>query len=529
MELRSVEVDGSPARVAELVDALAAALDGGPPVLPLPVGARAAATRAPAGTAVVIATSGSTGEPKLVALSAAALRASARATETRLGGAGRWLLALPAEHIAGVQVIVRALLAGAAPAVLDLRAGFRPDGFATTTATLGPGRRYTSLVPTQLRRILDAAEAPGGGGARLQEGHPAATGLEQGAPAAMPGDGAATPPTTALAALRGYAAVLVGGAALDPATREGALAAGVRVVTTYGMSETAGGCVYDGVPLDGVTVDLEPDGRILLGGPTLASGYLIPDVRGAQPNDAGHGRGGAGDDGPSPTRADDGLGDGARPGDDRASDPQPNDNGPGRGEAGDERPSRPGGGAGDERPSTPGGGAGDERPGRPGGRGLAPAGRPGPAAVRGDEPRARHAAEAAFQGGRFRTGDLGRWRDGRLEVLGRADDVIVTGGEKVAPEAVERVLTAQPGVRAACVAALPDPEWGQVVVAAVVWESPAANAALQDAVRAALGRAAVPRRIVAVDAIPLRGIGKPDRAAVARLVSTADEGSHPVR
>jgi acyl-CoA synthetase (AMP-forming)/AMP-acid ligase II len=263
------------------------------------------------------------------------------------------------------------------------------------------------------------------------------------------------------------------------------------------MSETAGGCVYDGVPLDGVTVDLEPDGRILLGGPTLASGYLIPDARGAQPNDAGPGRGGAGDDGPSPTRANDELGDGAR--------------------------------SGDERPGKPGGGAGDERPGRPGGRGLAPAGRPGPAAVRGDEPRARHAAEAAFQGGRFRTGDLGRWRDGRLEVLGRADDVIVTGGEKVAPEAVERVLTAQPGVRAACVAALPDPEWGQVVVAAVVWESPAANAALQDAVRAALGRAAVPRRIVAVDAIPLRGIGKPDRAAVARLVSTADEGSHPVR
>jgi O-succinylbenzoic acid--CoA ligase len=107
--------------------------------------------------------------------------------------------------------------------------------------------------------------------------------------------------------------------------------------------------------------------------------------------------------------------------------------------------------------------------------------------------------------------------------------VIVTGGEKVAPDAVERVLTAQPGVRAACVAALPDAEWGQIVVAAVVWESPAANALLQDAVRAALGRAAVPRRVVAVDAIPLRGIGKPDRAAVARLVSAAVEGHHPAR
>lgn len=472
VELRSVEVDGSPTRVAELVDALAAALDGGPPVLPLPVGTPAGITFAPAGTAVVIATSGSTGEPKLVALSGAALRASARATEARLGGPGRWLLALPAEHVAGVQVIVRALLAGAAPVVLDLRAGFRPAAFVAATATLGPGRRYTSLVPTQLRRLLDAAEdgAPGS-----QRGRPAAAQPEQGAPAATAAGGAGVadpgcqqcrpadahrqegaPAATAaggarvLHALRSYAAVLVGGAALDPATRERALAARVRVVTTYGMSETAGGCVYDGLPLDGVTVDLEPDGRILLGGPTLASGYLLPD----------------------------------------------------------------------------GGGHHD----------LAQAGRSAPVArdepglpASGSAPSYSGAAHAAFEGGRFRTGDLGRWRGGRLEVLGRADDVIVTGGEKVAPDAVERVLTAQPGVRAACVAALPDAEWGQIVVAAVVWESPAANAALQDAVRAALGRAAVPRRVVAVDAIPLHGIGKPDRAAVARLVSAAVEGHHPAR
>src|SRR4051794_15365251 len=306
VELRSVEVDGSPARVAELVDALAAALDDGQPVLPLPVGTPARISYAPAGTAVVIATSGSTGEPKLVALSGAALRASARATEARLGGPGRWLLALPAEHVAGVQVIVRALLAGAPPVVMDLRTGFRPDAFAAATAALGPGRRYTSLVPTQLLRILDDAEA--------------------------------------VAALRGYAAVLVGGAALDPGTWERALDAGARVVTTYGMSETAGGCVYDGVPLDGVTVDLDEDGRILLGGPTLASGYLRAD------GDGGMARGG----------------------------------------------------------EAAGGGAG----GGTGGGGTA--------------------AGSAFAGGRFRTGDLGRWRDGRLEVLGRADDVIVTGGEKVA-------------------------------------------------------------------------------------------------
>lgn len=392
--LRVVELDGSPERVGVLVDALAAALDGAPAVLPVPTGTAPSATTAPSGTAVVIATSGSTGEPKLVALSAAALRASARATEARLGGPGRWLLALPAEHVAGVQVIVRALLAGARPQVLETRAGFRPSGFAEATATLGPGPRYTSLVPTQLRRILDAET------------------------------------DSARAALRTYTAVLVGGAALDSATHERALAEGVQVVTTYGMSETAGGCVYDGVALDGVLVDLDADGRILLGGPTLASGYL----------------------------------------------------------------------------------------------------------GRADE------TAVAFAGGRFRTGDLGRRHNGRLEVLGRADDVIVTGGEKVAPAAVERILASLPGVRAACVTAIPDDEWGQVVAAAVVLEAGEPEAGkpetgdlaagepeagdlasvadgLRAAVRAELGRAAVPRRIVAVAEIPLRGIGKPDRTAVARLVA----------
>jgi o-succinylbenzoate---CoA ligase len=383
--LRPAPLDGSPERVGTLVDALADALDGGPPVLPVPAGTTAGATTAPLGTAVVIGTSGSTGEPKLVALSAAALRASARATEVRLDGPGRWLLALPAEHVAGVQVIVRALLAGTPPHVLDMRDGFRPAAFAEATAAFGLGPRYTSLVPTQLRRILDDGTA---GGASAEE------------------------------ALRGYAAVLIGGAALDTATREQALAAGVRVVTTYGMSETAGGCVYDGLPLDGVTVDLDSDGRILLGGPTLASGYL----------------------------------------------------------------------------------------------------------GRADE------TAVAFAGGRFRTGDLGRWHDGRLEVLGRADDMIVTGGEKVAPTAVERVLAALPGVRAACVTAIPDDEWGQVVAAAVVLGPGVAEAGvagpvaetvaegLRAAVRAELGRAAVPRRIVVVEEIPLRGVGKPDRAAVARMV-----------
>jgi o-succinylbenzoate---CoA ligase len=376
--VRTVPVDGSPAGVDGLVAALRDALTGGRAVLPLGPGEPGVTGDPGERAAVVIATSGSTGAAKHVVLSASALKASARATADRLGGPARWLLALPAQHIAGVQVVVRALLGGAPPVVQDLSAGFRPDGFAAATRELGADRRCTSLVPTQLGRLLDA------GGAALD-------------------------------ALRGYAAVLVGGAALAPQLHERALAEGVAVVTTYGMSETAGGCVYDGRPLHGVRVELEADGRIRLGGPTLADGYL--------------------------------------------GDPE--------------------------------------------------------------------LTAAAFVDGWFRTGDLGRLLSGRLEVLGRADDVIVTGGENVAPAAVEGVLTAQDGVAAACVVGVPDAEWGQVVGAAVVPDDagksgpldPALAVRLQAAVRAALGRAAVPRVLRAVPRIPLRGIGKPDRIATARLLA----------
>lgn len=379
--MQVVRLDGSPTAVAVLVAALRSALDGGPAVLPVGPGLTPPTDLPvpPPGTAVVLGTSGSTGEPKLVALPAAALRASAEATATRLGGSAGWLLALPGEHIAGAQVIVRAVLADADPLVQDLRQGFRPASFAAGTAALGDRRRHTSLVPTQLLRLLDDAAG--------------------------------------LTALRSYAAVLVGGAALDPTLHDRARAAGVHVVTTYGMSETAGGCVYDGVPLDGVLLDIDAGGRIRLAGPTLATGYLG-----------------------------------------RAGDP-------------------------------------------------------------------------AFADGWFHTGDLGRIRDGRLEVLGRADDVIITGGANVAPGAVERVLAAQPGVQAACVVGVPDPEWGQIVAAAVVRgpESPADwTAHLRAAVRTELGRAAVPRRWCELDALPLRGIGKPDRMAVARLVTNLDVDHHHI-
>jgi O-succinylbenzoic acid--CoA ligase len=372
--VREILVDG-PDGVAELTAALRDALDGGPAVLPLgasdPRLPRLRARLAPGepaepGTAVVVATSGSTGDAKGVLLSAAALRASAAATHERLGGPGRWLLPLPAQHVAGVQVIVRSLLAGFEPAVVG-----RGQAFADAAQALAAPRRYTSLVPTQLTRFLDDE--------------------------------------VELAALRGFDAVLLGGAATPAPLLARATAAGVRVVTTYGMSETAGGCVYDGRPLDGVRVRIA-GGVVELGGPVLAHGYrLDPD-----------------------------------------------------------------------------------------------------------------ATARAFAGGWFRTTDLGvRHADGVLEVLGRADFMINTGGVKVAPAAVEAVLTAQPGVAEACVVDLPSPEWGQLVAAAVVPADAEPDVpGLRAAVRAALGGPAVPKLVRFTEALPLRGPGKVDRDAVRELLRT---------
>lgn len=221
-------------------DDVRAALDGGRPLAVLPAGPPAVVDAArrvlrpeeplePAADLVVV-TSGSTGGGRAVLLSAAALRASATATHDRIGGPGSWLLALPVSAIAGLQVLCRSVLAGRAAAVLA-----PGETLAAAAARMPAGdRRYTSMVPTQLRRFLD------------------------------------TEPD----ALRGFDAILVGGAATDPALLERARQAGVAVVTTYGMTETAGGCVYDGRPLDGVRVRVD-DGGVRLAGPVLALGYRL--------------------------------------------------------------------------------------------------------------------------------------------------------------------------------------------------------------------------------------------------------------
>jgi o-succinylbenzoate---CoA ligase len=189
--------------------------------------------------AVVISTSGTTGTPKGALLSAAALIASAHATHDRLGGPGRWLLALPAYHVAGLQVLVRSAVAGTVPVAIP--AGFDVAELPASIAALGSGRRYASMVAVQLDKALDDAAA-----------------------------------AAALAELDG---ILIGGGPMPVPVAEKAAAAGLSVIRTYGMSETAGGCVYDGRPLDGVRLRID-DGRIALGGVTVANGYrnaVVPD------------------------------------------------------------------------------------------------------------------------------------------------------------------------------------------------------------------------------------------------------------
>ncbi len=374
-QLTVLPAPGDPdAVLGTVLPAVRAALDGAAPLAVLPAGPAAAPGRgvlAPDepledGADLVVVTSGSTGGARGVLLPAAALRASATATLDRLGGPGTWLLALPVSAVAGLQVLVRSALAGTVPTVLG-----PGERLADAVARTGGRRRYTALVPTQLRRFLDAEPV----------------------------------------ALRAFDAVLVGGAATDPALLDRARGAGVAVVTTYGTTETSGGCVYDGVPLDGVRVRADDDG-ITIAGPVLALGYrLDPD-----------------------------------------------------------------------------------------------------------------ATAAAFTGGKFRTRDAGAiGPDGRLAVTGRLDDVVVTGGVNVAPQAVEGVLREHPDVADAVVFGRPDEEWGQRVVAAVVPTAGARPdlAALRPWVARRLGGPSAPRELHLLEAVPLLHTGKPDRRGVAATLTGA--------
>jgi len=315
------------------------------------------------GDPIAIRTSGSTGEPKDVILSHAAVIASARASLDRLGGSGQWLLALPVSGVGGLQVLVRSILSDTDPLVAV------QDDLGSAVASMTGPRRYASLVPTQLHRLIEAGR---------------------------------------LGALTELDAVLVGGAAMPRALREAARGAGVRVVRTYGMSETCGGCVYDGVPLAGVRLRVGDDGQVHVAGPVLFDGYA----------DAA-------------------------------------------------------------------------------------------------------ATDAVLRDGWFATDDLGEIDGrGRLRVLGRRDDVVVSGGVNVGLAAVTEALRACDGVGDAAAVGVPDAEWGARVVAFVVPQDAVCLDGLRldelrDGVEAAgLPRSWAPREVVLLDALPLLPGGKLDRKAL---------------
>lgn len=187
--------------------------------------------------AAVLSTSGSTGAPKQTMLSVDALAASAMGTAFALKAEGQWLLTLPVHYVAGFQVLVRSLYAGTRPWAMDLTGNFSPERFTEAAGELTDKVRFTSLVPTQLHRLLE------------------------------------DPAPDTVKVLQRFNAILLGGASVTEALRNRARAHGLKIVRTYGMSETCGGCVYDGVPLDGVELTND-DGRLWISGPVLADGYL---------------------------------------------------------------------------------------------------------------------------------------------------------------------------------------------------------------------------------------------------------------
>jgi len=401
----------------------------------------------PPGTALVIETSGSTALPKRVALGRDALVASANATYRWLDAASdasgplaarQWLLALPVEYVAGAQVLVRSIVAGTTPVVLP-PGRFDPLVAAEAAESLTAARRYTSFVPAQLGRLAEAAERGDADGSRVRS------------------------------AIARFDAILVGGQSTPAALRERAAALGWRIVTTYGSSETSGGCVYDGEALPGVGVRVV-DGELQLSGPQLASGYVGDEVRtrAAFVVDAGTRWYRTGDAGSVEQGA--GAAVGRVAGEDGA-------------------------------PSTS-------------------------IAASANAPAHAHAPL-------------------RVRVSGRLDNVIVSGGEKVLLDRVERAARGVPGYEEAVVVPGPSAEWGQVPV--LVVEERGAAAADSGAVpggrsvearlvppvglehdvawiaaRAAareIGRAARPAALVRIRRLPLLASGKPDRREIAALVA----------
>lgn len=368
--------------------------------------------------ALVVGTSGSTGTPKRTALTARALAASAAATErffdSNSDAASQWLLALPAHYIAGAQVLARSVLAGTAPVIarsVTEPVHFSPEVFLQAVERMSSARRFISLVPTQLHKLLESADANPHLGAEIHE------------------------------ALGSFTGILLGGAPASADLLAASTALGLNTVTTYGSAETAGGCVYSGSVLPGVRVELVPEegmpavpdiegkpaqvGRIWISGVHLASGYI------------------------------------------------------------------------------------------------------------GDATRTAEHFFTAADGTRwYRTDDYGLLSTHApgepciLRVLGRSDDIIITGGVKISARAVAEALESHPAVREALVCGLPDARWGSAVAAALTLVSPAEgaamalaeNAELREALRSLcierLGVAAAPKLLSILPDFPLTSTGKPDRAKI---------------
>ena len=394
---------------------------------------------APESIALVVGTSGSTGAPKQTALSVRALRASARATERffadhpSIGSSkprrvvsedpAQWLLALPAHYVAGAQVLARSVLAGTTPVVaasVTDGVSFTPEVFLNAAEQLSCARRFVSLVPTQVHKLLEAAEASPALGSEIYD------------------------------ALGQFTGILLGGAPASASLLAAARELGLNVVTTYGSAETAGGCVYSGTALPGVRLRVIPEdaglldssvagdasaggtpniGRIWLGGEHLASGYLGDNARTASHFfvDA---------DGYRWYRTDD------------------------YGSLTSSAPNAP------------------EDEGAP-----------------------------------------------MLNVVGRSDDVIITGGVKVSARAVAAVLESHPAVREAAVMGIPDARWGSAVAAAItlrgasgVQSAPDTSGVTCDILREfctdKLGAAGTPKYLRIFADFPTASTGKPDRRAI---------------
>ncbi|WP_455114807.1 AMP-binding protein [Rothia mucilaginosa] len=417
-------------------------------------GAGAESVEAAEPIALVVGTSGSTGTPKRTALTARALAASAAATENFFGSnsdaASQWFLALPAHYIAGAQVLARSVLAGTTPVIarsVTEPVHFSPEVFLQAVERMSSARRFVSLVPTQLHKLLESADANPSLGAEIHE------------------------------ALGSFTGILLGGAPASADLLAASTTLGLNTVTTYGSAETAGGCVYSGAVLPGVRVELVPEegmpeesmptapdiegkpaqvGRIWISGAHLASGYIGDATRTAE-----HFFTAA--DGTRWYRTDDyGL--------------------------------------------------------------LSPANAPDSTAHAPDS--TAHAPDSTAHA----PDSTAHGNAPRLQVLGRSDDVLISGGVKISARAVATVLEEHPAVREACVVGLPDARWGTAIAAAVTLvpsadaaaasteNSRALNEELCALLRARcaekLGAPAAPKQLSILPDFPLTSTGKPDRAKI---------------